>query len=141
MVFIKKALEGDTRVLAKVLLWALFLPNYPELSVEFRIGNRYKPDLVQLDDHGTPAFWGEAGKVGARKIRTLVRRFRSTHLVFAKWNMNLLPLQKIIQKEIQFTLRKEPGELISFPPDSEQRFIHADKTIQISLKDVQIMRN
>jgi hypothetical protein len=140
MVFVKKTLEGDTHVLAKALLWALFLPEYPELSVEIPIGNRYKPDLVQLDDHGTPAFWGEAGKVGARKIRTLVRRFRSTHLVFAKWNMNLLPIKKIIQKEIHFTRRQAPIDLIAFPPDSDHRFILADKTIQITLEDIQLMR-
>ena len=139
-VFVKKVLEGDSHVLVKALLWALYLPDYPELSVEIPIGYRYKPDLVQMDDNGKPEFWGEAGKVGARKIRTLVRRFQSTHLVFAKWNMNLIPLQKMIQKEMPVTYRKAPLDLISFPPDSVQRFIRADKTIQITFSDVHILK-
>ena len=140
MVFVKKALEGETHVLAKALLWGLFLPDYPELSVEIPIGYRYKPDLVQMDDSGTPEFWGEAGKVGAKKIRTLIRRFRSTHLVFAKWNMNLVPLQNMVKKEMPFAHRTAPVDLISFPPDSAQRFIRADKTIQIKIKDVHLLR-
>jgi hypothetical protein len=140
MVFEKKALEGGTHVLTKALLWALYLPDYPDLSVETPIGHRYKPDLVTLDENGKPEFWAEAGKVGARKLRTLVRRFRSTHLVFAKWNMNLVPLQKMVNKELPFTHRKSPIDLVSFPPDSVQRFIRTDKTIQITVNDVRILR-
>ena len=140
MVFIKNVLEGDNHVLVKALLWALFLPDYPELSVEIPIGYRYKPDLVQMDDDGKPEFWGEAGKVGARKLRTLIRRFRSTHIVFAKWNMNLEPLQKMVQKEMPFTHRNAPVDLISFPPDSVQRFIVTGKTIQITINDVHLLR-
>ena len=126
--------------MVKALLWALFLPDYPELSVEIPIGYRYKPDLVQIDDDGKPEFWGEAGKVGARKLRTLIRRFRSTHLVFGKWDMNLVPLQRMVQKEMPFTHRNAPVDLISLPPDSVQRFIGVDKTIQITFSDVQILR-
>ena len=140
MVFVKKVLEGDTHVFVKAMLWALFLPDYPDLSVEIPIGYRYKPDLVQMDDSGIPEFWGEAGKVGARKIRTLIRRFRSTHLVFAKWNMNLAPFQKMVKKEMSYTHRKAPVDLISFPPDSVQRFIRSDKSIEITINDVHLLR-
>jgi len=67
MVFFKKSFESDIHVLTKALLWALFLPDYPELSVEISIGNRYKPDLVQTSDNGMPIFWGEAGRVSQKK--------------------------------------------------------------------------
>ena len=136
MVFIKKALESDIHVLTKAFLWALFLPDYPHLSVEIPIGDRYKPDLVQFDDEGEPMFWGEAGRVSQRKMQNLVRRFRKTHLVFAKWNMDLAPYRKIVQKEIRSVRRSTPVDLISFPADSDERFIRRNGNIQIAFKDI-----
>ena len=136
MVFIKKSFESDTHVVTKAFLWALFLPDYPNLSVEIQIGDRYKPDLVQFDKDGEPIFWGEAGRVGLKKMQRLVNRFRSTHLVFAKWNMNLEPFLKIIQKETSLGRRAAPIDLISFPADSAERFIRRDNTIQITFNDV-----
>ena len=136
MVFIKKTFESDIHVLMKAFLWALFLPDYPNLSVEIHIGNRFKPDLVQFDDNRYPIFWGEAGRVSQRKMQTLVQRFRSTHLVFAKWNMNLEPFLKFLKKRTDNSQRSAPVELISFPADSNERFIRRDGSIQIAFKDV-----
>ena len=51
MVFIKKSFESRTHVLTKAFLWALYLPDYPDLAVEVPVGGRYKPDLVQFDDN------------------------------------------------------------------------------------------
>jgi len=140
MVFIKKSFESEIHVLSKAFLWALFLPAYPDLSVEIQIGDRFKPDLVQLDDHGKPLFWGEAGRVSLRKTKALVHRFRTTHLVFAKWDMNLAPFQKILKKETASDRRPAPIDLISFPAESDKRFIRRDGTIQIALKDVDRVR-
>ena len=136
MVFIKKTFESDIHVLMKAFLWALFLPDYPYLSVEIHIGNRFKPDLVQFDDNRNPIFWGEAGRVSQRKMQSLVQRFRSTHLVFAKWNMNLEPFGKILKKQTNNIRRLAPVELISFPADSSERFIRRDGRIQIAFNDV-----
>jgi hypothetical protein len=44
--------------------WALYLPLYPNLSVEIGVGDRYKPDVVALGEDGRPLFWAEAGQVG-----------------------------------------------------------------------------
>ena len=140
MVFVKEALESKIHVLTKAFLWALFLPDYPNLSVERHIGNRYKPDLVQFDDNDELEFWGEAGRVSKRKMQTLVHRFRDTHLVFAKWDMNLEPYRKIVQKEIRSVRRSAPVDLISFPSDSDERFIRRNGTIQISFKDIEWIR-
>ena len=52
MVFIKKSLESRIHVLTKAFLWALYLPDYPDLAVEVPVGGRYKPDLVQFDVKG-----------------------------------------------------------------------------------------
>ena len=139
-IFIKKTLESDIHVLTKAFLWALFLPDYPDLSVEIQIGDRFKPDLVQLDDQGKPLFWGEAGRVSLKKTKALVYRFRSTHLVFAKWNMNLEPFRKVIKLETGSVRRTAPVDLISFPARSDERFIRRDGTIRITFKDVNRLR-
>ena len=140
MVFIKKSFESDIHVLTKAFLWALYLPDYPELSVEIRIGDRYKPDLVQTSDNGVPVFWGEAGRVGQKKIHDLVYRYRSTHLVFGKWDVNLEPFEKIIKKETASIRRSAPVDLISFPADSDDRFICPDGTIRVAFKNVSRLR-
>ena len=140
MVFIKKTFESEIHVLTKAFIWALFLPDYPDLSVEIQIGNRFKPDLVQLDEHGKPLFWGEAGRVSLKKMKALLLRFRSTHLVFAKWNMNLEPFRKMIEKETGSIRRLAPIDLISFPAGSGERFIGRDGTIQIAFGDVNRVR-
>ena len=136
MVFFKKSFESGSHVVMKALLWALYLPVYPDICVEVPIGDRYKPDLVQTADNGAPVFWAEAGRVGQKKIRDLIHRFRSTHLVFAKWNVNLEPFEKIMEKETGSVRRSAPVELISFPPDSDERFIRPDGAIRISFKEV-----
>ena len=140
MVFLKKPLESDIHVFSKAFIWALFLPDYPNLSVEIQAGGRYKPDVVQFDDHGEPIFWAEAGQVGRRKIRALIRRYRSAHLVFAKWDQNLMPLHRIFKKELNAVQRRAPIDLISFPAESDDRFIKADGTIQISFKEIRHIR-
>ena len=140
MIFVKKSYESDIHVFSKALLWALFLPAYPDLSVEIHIGNRYKPDLVKLDGNRKPVFWGEAGRVSQRKMQALLNRFRSTHMAFAKWNMNLEPFQKIIKKETAPIRRSAPVELISFPAESDKRFIDCNGNIGIAFKDVQMVR-
>ena len=140
MVFLKKSFEGDIHVLTKAFLWALFLPGYPDLSVEIRIGDRYKPDLVQTSENGVPVFWGEAGRVSQRKVHYLVNRFRSTHLVFAKWNMSLEPIYRMIKKETVSVARSAPVDLISFPAEGDERFISPDGTIRIGFKDVHRLR-
>ena len=94
VVFVKKPYESDTHVLMKALLWALYLPAYPELTVEIAIGDRYKPDVVALDARGEPGFWGEAGDVTTAKIRSLARRYRDTHFALAKWDTRLEPYQR-----------------------------------------------
>lgn len=140
MVFVKKPFESDRHVLTKAFIWALYLPYYPNLSVEIPVVGRYKPDVVQFNDTGKPAFWGEAGQVSRRKIRALVQRHRFTHLVFGKWDLNLEPLYRIVKKEMIAVGRQAPIDLISFPAESDRRFIQPDGTIQISFKEVRHVR-
>ena len=140
VVFIKKPYESDIHVLTKAFIWALFLPDYPNLAVEIKAGGRYKPDVVQFGENGEPVFWGEAGQVSLKKMQDLISRYRNTHLVFAKWHMKLEPFQRILEKETASIRRSAPIDLISFPTDSDRRFIRQDGTIRINFKDVYHLR-
>ena len=132
VVFVKRKQERLEHVLMKAFLWALYLPSYPELSVEVKIGDRYKPDVVQLDTRGMPVFWGEAGAVSTEKIRSLIRRFPDTHFAMAKWNTALDPFEDIVNEA--FADRSHPPrfDLIAFPKDSADRFIDARGNVVIN---------
>jgi hypothetical protein len=56
VVFVKHAKEQSAHVVMKALLWALYLPEYPELSVEIPVGDRFKPDVVALGPDTQPIF-------------------------------------------------------------------------------------
>jgi hypothetical protein len=117
-VFVKRKNESAQHVIMKALLWALYLPQYPELRIETAIGDRFKPDLVQLAPDGMAEFWGEAGQVSVRKLNSLLRRFPTTHFALAKWTHNLAPHAEIVARAVAARSRQAPLELIAFPQDS-----------------------
>ena len=85
VVFVKRKQERIEHVWMKAFLWALYLPEYPDLTVEVGIGDKYKPDVVEMDPRrGRPRFWGEAGHVGEDKIEALTSRYPATHFAIAK---------------------------------------------------------
>lgn len=146
-VFIWGRQERSVHTLMKALIWALYLPEYPQMSVEIRIGDRYKPDVVAMpetqDIYNTttaPYFWGEAGQVGRDKIHKLVRRYPETHFTIAKWNTGLKPHAKIITQALDGVDRSAPFDLISFPADSHKRFIDDDGLITITHDDLEWLR-
>jgi hypothetical protein len=140
VVLIKKRVERIEHVLMKAFRWALYLPAYPDLSIEIDIGDRYKPDVVHLDARGRPVFWGEAGKVGLEKIRSITRRFRDTHFAVAKWATPLAPSAHLIEEAIAPLQRSAPIDLIGFPPDSAARFIGSGGQISLTHHDVEWSR-
>ena len=136
VVFIKKPMESIHHVIMKALMWALYLPTYPHLVIEMGVGSRYKPDLVEIDMNGHPLFWGEAGRLSNRKMRTLLTRYRRTHFAFAQWGSTLRPFEKRMRKAVSESIRKAPSDLILFPEDSEKRFISANGRIELHFSDV-----
>ncbi len=136
VVFVKRANERREHVLMKAFLWALYLPDYPDLIVEIRVGDRYKPDLVSLDDRGRPRFWGEAGRVGVDKIRSLARRYRDTHLAIAKWDTRLEPFVAIVADALSGLGRSAPVDLFNFPSDSSERFLNERGHIHLTLAEL-----
>lgn len=142
VVFIKKPIEHVHHVLMKAFLWALYLPHYPALKVEYAIGDRYKPDVIALhptDPYAAPLFWGEAGQVSESKIQSLVRRYRQTHFAIAKWKTGIHHVQGNVEKAVAGISLAAPIDLLIFPADSAERFIH-DGTIKISHDDITWLR-
>ena len=140
VVFVKNPLESPQHVLMKAFLWALYLPQYPDLYVETKIGDKYKPDVVQLSADGRPVFWGESGQVSVKKIQSLVRRFPDTHFAIAKWEMNLTPVAAIIAEALAGRTRAAPFDLIRFNADSTARFIDTAGGVHISHADLEWQR-
>lgn len=140
VVFVKRPVESAEHVLMKAFLWALYLPDYPDLSVETPLGDRYKPDVVSLGADGQPLFWGESGRVSREKIASLARRYRGTHFAIAKWAMRLGPYEEIVREAVEGLTRTAPFDLLSVPSDAAERFIHEDGTIHISHDDLASVR-
>jgi len=135
LVLVKRSNEKIEHRVMMALLWALYLPAYPNLRIDVPIGARYQPDLVQLGPAGHPVFWGEAGEVGLEKLRLLCTRYRATHLVFAKWAINLQPFASLLDTVLAGMPRTAPTELIGFDADAA-RFADATGQILIGFEDV-----
>ena len=147
LVLVKKRGESIEHVLMKAVLWALYLPEYPEMQVEVSIGDTYKPDLVLLAPppggiaYGDPepVFWGEAGKVSAAKWASLLKRYPDTHFALARWNERLAPHEATVRKALGRRPRRAPVDLVSVPPDAEARFVEGG-TIRVAAGDVERVR-
>jgi hypothetical protein len=129
-VFIKKPVESHRHVVMKALLWALYLPTYPDLRVEVPIGYKYKPDLVQLGFE-SPCFWAEAGRVGKQKLTRILKQFPATHFAFAIWGSSVTSMGTRIGRRIRGGHRQAPIDLIHFPEDANSRFIDQQGIIRI----------
>jgi hypothetical protein len=140
IVLVKKRNERSEHVFMKAFLWALYLPQFPNLTIEVAIGGRYKPDLVAMDPNGAPLFWGEAGYIGTSKLRNLLRRYGTTHFAVAKWNSSLKPFQGMIKNALRGTRRDGPVDLLCFQEDSVQRFMDEAGIIHLSHDDLEWIR-
>jgi hypothetical protein len=137
---VKRAWESEEHVLLKVLGFALYRPRYPRLIIEPQVDDRYRPDLVQLDERGKPLFWGECGTVGLAKIRRLTRRYRQTHFAFFKWESEVEHYVTLIEKAMAGLKRTGPVELIGFPLDTATRFVADDGTVSVGFDDCTVIR-
>ncbi len=143
VIFIKRSNERAAHVIMKALLWALYLPQYPDLKVEMSIGDRFKPDVVSLpahDPYAEPRFWAEAGQVSVDKIGSSARRFRHTHFAVAKWSTSLAPFEELVRGALSQTRHSAPFDLLCFPADSAERFIDERGEIYITHADVEWIR-
>lgn len=145
IVVVKGTRERFSHPLMKALLWALYLPEYPNISIEIHIGDKYKPDVIAYPPgvplrQGEPVFWGEAGQTSRDKIRSLVRRYKHTHFALAKWDMPLEPYTRIVSEALAGVQRSAPFDIISFAADSAERFIDDDGYVHINHADLTWVR-
>ncbi len=136
VVLVKARHERMEHVWMKALVWALYLPFYPDLGVEISVGGRYKPDVVSTGPFAQPRFWGEAGKVSREKIEALVRRYPRTHFALAKWDAPLTPFEQMVREALREATRHAPFDLLRFPPESAERFIDARGRLALSHDDL-----
>jgi len=140
IVIVKGTHEKFEHPLMKALIWALYLPQYPYATIEVRIGDRYKPDVIAFPEeirgpYDKPVFWGEAGQVGTEKIESIARRYPQTHFVIAKWNKPLVWTLESVKEALNGLKRDAPFDVISFPEHSAN-FIDDDGQIHIGFDDV-----
>jgi hypothetical protein len=146
LVFIKGQNESARHVIMKAMLWALYLPQYPTMTVEIRIGDRYKPDLVAFDAQTSiyaadkPLFWGESGVVGLEKIQSIVRRYPDTHFALAKWHTSLNAHLRMVREALEGLERSAPFDLLCIPSDSVERFIDRDGQVRITHEALEWVR-
>ncbi|MGB3542686.1 hypothetical protein [Rubrivirga sp.] len=142
LVLTKNRGESREHVLMKAALWVLYRPHFPDLRVEVRIGDAFKPDLVALAPppgglaYGDlePTFWGEAGKVTPKKWASLLRRFPDTHFVWARWNERLQPHAATLQRALGSRPRRAALEVVRIPP-SVLVGLEADGTLDVRFED------
>ena len=140
VVFVKHRNEAPEQVVMRALLWALYLPLYPDLGVELTVEQRYRPDVVSLNLQGRPSFWGHAGDMSIRQIRDMAKRYRDAHLALACWAEDLDRFEGRVRKALRKVKRDAPVDVISFPEDSLERFVSPEGTLFVSRDDVAWVR-
>jgi hypothetical protein len=85
----KKREESLQHVLTKAMIWKLFMNDYPNLEIEFDIGDKdYLPDVVSTTGEEI-SFWGESGRMKVHKALDLIRRYPNAHIVHCRWGMDI----------------------------------------------------
>ena len=138
LVSFKKSGEKSSHVYLKAFLWGIYLPSFPDITVEVSVGLRYKPDLVSWDEmRQRPRFWGECGQVTLDKLGNLFRRFPETHFAVAKWEQAPFWVDHLaeILKPLK---RKAPVDLLIFKEPSQRLsdWLNERGEIQVRREDV-----
>jgi uncharacterized protein YaeQ len=113
----KKNGESYEHVLMKALGFAMFRPQFPNLEIEKRIGLRYKPDLIALNELGKAEFWGECGQVGLRKIAWIAKHSGARQLALFKFNITADHFIAQVRDEVEARYRP-PSRIRLFNFDS-----------------------
>lgn len=145
LVLPKRSGEKASHVWLKGFLWFLYVPEYSAALVEKPIGHRFKPDVVAFAQEGLeypqhhPVFWAEAGQVSQQKLEMLFRQFPDCHFAVAKWGQGG-PWAQLLGQILQGRRRRAPVDLLVFPEDSLERYVHPEGGIDLRLSDVLVSR-
>lgn len=120
--------ESYEHVLMKALAYGIFEPEYPGLLVERRVGLRYKPDLIAIDEKGEFELWVECGMVTLTKTAWLMKHTTAKRLVICKIGLNVTQIAKQLREAVPDKYRPE-GRLSIFNFVSEVADLTASKQI------------
>ncbi|MFP4364894.1 MAG: hypothetical protein ACLFR1_13610 [Spirochaetia bacterium] len=123
----------------KVILYTLYLSDYPNLIIEKKLGKKYKPDVSSVDDEGRVLFWGESGVVSRKKQKELLKKYPNTHFAFLKHSIDTSIYEKELTKLLGKIKRNAPVDLIGRPTDLS-RFISENGEVSITESDCRIIR-
>jgi len=85
----KQRMETLQHVLTKAVIWKLFMNDYPNLEIEYDIGDDdYLPDVVSTTGEEI-SFWGEAGRCKVHKALDLMLRYPNAHIVHCRWGIDI----------------------------------------------------
>jgi hypothetical protein len=156
----KKRMESLQHVLTKAVIWKLYMDEYPNLEIEYDIGDPdYLPDVVSLgpisnsdnytqNDKREPIFWGESGRMKVHKALDLMQRYPCAHIVHCRWGVDISafsdPLIEYIQNEVEEGRLEDPcswwkGQFLfaSLPLDVWRFFDEDTGTILITKNDLE----
>ena len=94
---------------------------------------------IALAPGGAALFWGEAGHVSPEKLRTLAKRYRSTHFALARWDARLESVLDLVSAALHGVERSAPFDLLCFPADSAGRFI-VERTLRVDFDAIEWRR-
>ena len=146
--------------LVKAMIWVLFMDEYPNIEIEYDIGDpNYLPDVVSLplgadddDDDSNqmksePFFWGESGRMKVHKAVDIMQRYPHTHFVQIRWGMSLdtfvTPVEEYLQQQFDVgkldlrDTRTAPYTFGCLPYDVWKYIDEETMTINITKDDVQ----
>ena len=126
--------ESYEHVLMKALAYAMFCGQYPRLQVEVKVGLRYKPDLISVEEGGEFELWVECGMVSITKTAWLMKHTTARKVVIFKIDINASQFTAQLRSAISEKYR--PGgrlSVLNFVP--EIRDLTASKQIAKVSKD------
>jgi uncharacterized protein YaeQ len=98
----KNAGESLTHVLMKLVSYLIFY--HPDLLIEESVGQRYKPDLVRLNDYDEPVQWIDCGTTSLKKLEQISRDNTET----------LIDIVKPTERELRL-YKQQADERLSHP--------------------------
>mmetsp|Transcript_7138 Transcript_7138/g.17407 ORF Transcript_7138/g.17407 Transcript_7138/m.17407 type:complete len:278 (+) Transcript_7138:51-884(+) len=145
----KKRMETTEHVLTKAIIWKLFMNDYPNIKIEFDIGDPdYLPDVVSTtrtsSNQTETLFWGESGRMKAHKALDLMRRYPNMHIVHCRWGIDLDSFVRPFLEYLEAEIKEE--DLINWKgrfsfaslPSEVWKFIDEDtRTIVIERRDLE----
>jgi hypothetical protein len=162
----KKREESLQHVLTKAIIWKLYMQEYPNLEIEYDIGDPdYLPDVVSVpvefddeDANGASSsssrtlspilFWGESGRMKVHKAVDLLQRYPEAHIVHCRWGMEIdtfaAPLLEYLQDQydagtLDSSLSSRPGKFTfcSLPLDVWRFIDEETRTITVTKDDLE----